>query len=278
MTALLLDGRVVRAERLSLLAEKVEQLASVPTLAIIQVGDRDDSTAYIKAKKSFAEQVHIRTNHVHFPENVSEQEVIDTIGKLNADNETSGIILQLPLPAHLNSSKIIELINPKKDVDGLTDINQTLLLKNDSSAVIPATARGVKELLEYYHIDLKGKKIAVIGRSRLVGTPIAHMCAHLGADVIVCHSKTVDLAHETSKADIVIVAVGKSGLIGKNHLKEGVVVIDVGINRMSDGSLKGDVDFDVVKDVVSAITPVPGGVGQMTVLALFENLLDACKM
>ncbi len=278
MTAILLDGRIVRAERSQALAERIRRFPVVPVLAIIQVGNRPDSATYIAAKKSFAERIGAQTNHIHFTEQVSEQEIIDTVIRLNADDSVNGIIVQLPLPAQLDSAKIINLIDLKKDVDGLTDTNQILLAKNDSAAIIPATARGVMELLQYYHIDLKGKKVAVVGRSRLVGTPIAHVCAHAGADVIVCHSKTVDIAHETRKADIVIVAVGKNNLIGANHVKEGAVVIDVGINRIEDGSLKGDVDFDAIKNIASAITPVPGGVGQMTVLALFENLVDACKI
>lgn len=274
----MLDGRIVRASRLATLSEKIKRFPRIPTLAIIQVGDRADSAAYIRAKKAFAERIGARVNHTHFPEGVSETEVVDMIAKLNIDSEIDGIIVQLPLPAHLDSNKIINTIDPKKDVDGLTDTNQTLLSKNDPQAVIPATARGVKELLEYYKIDLKGKKVAVVGRSRLVGTPIAHACAHAGAEVIVCHSKTLDLVHETKKADVVVVAVGKPDLIGAAHIKPGAVVIDVGINRASDGSLKGDVDFVQVEGVASAVTPVPGGVGQMTVLALFENLIDACKM
>ncbi|MBP6858957.1 MAG: bifunctional 5,10-methylenetetrahydrofolate dehydrogenase/5,10-methenyltetrahydrofolate cyclohydrolase [Candidatus Pacebacteria bacterium] len=278
MSPLLLDGRVVRAARLSVLAERVKQLQRAPKLAIVQVGDRADSAAYIRAKKAFAERIGVQIDHVHFVEGVSEQEIVETLARLNVDSAVDGIIVQLPLSAHLDSTKITNTIDPHKDVDGLTDVNQALLSKNDLQAIIPATARGVKELLEYYEIGLKGKKVAVVGRSRLVGTPIAHMCAHAGAEVIVCHSKTPDLAHETRGADIVIVAVGKPGLIGAAHIKPGAVVVDVGINRIPDGSLKGDVDFETVKDVVSAITPVPGGVGQMTVLALFENLLDTCKM
>jgi methylenetetrahydrofolate dehydrogenase (NADP+)/methenyltetrahydrofolate cyclohydrolase len=194
----------------------------------------------------------------------------------------------LPVGLEQSRGEIIESVDPKKDVDGLTSTNQHFLAENNSAAIIPATARGVKELLEYYHIELRGKKVAVVGRSQLVGAPIAHVCRYAGADVIVCHSKTADLAHETSKADIVIVAVGKVGLIGRKYVKSGAIVIDVGINRVGEDAsviggnveavvLKGDVDYGAVKDVVAAITPVPGGVGQMTVLALFENLLDVCQ-
>lgn len=279
-TPKLLSGRPIRAERATRLIQAIKGLSYTPKLAIIQVGDRTDSAAYIKAKRIFAEQIGAGVALFSFLENVSSAEIVQKIQECNFDSSVQGIIVQLPLPVALekNRDEIIQAIDSRKDVDGLTTINQHLLAENNPAAIIPATARGVKELLEYYHIDLRGKRVAVVGRSQLVGAPIAQVCRHAGADVIVCHSKTVDLAHETSKADIIIVAVGRVGLISTSHVKKDAIVIDVGINRTSDGSLKGDVDFDQVKSIVSAITPVPGGVGQMTVLALFENLIDACKM
>ncbi|MEK7641944.1 MAG: bifunctional 5,10-methylenetetrahydrofolate dehydrogenase/5,10-methenyltetrahydrofolate cyclohydrolase [Patescibacteria group bacterium] len=277
LSPIILDGRIVRAEKSAQLVQALQAFSYVPQLAILQVGDRADSVAYIRAKKVFAGQIGAKATHIHLPEDVSQEEVTAHIRECNADQEIQGIIVQLPLPAHLDRHQIIGEIDPRKDVDGLTPTNQSLLAHNSPDAIVPATARGVKELLEYHRIELKGKKVAVVGRSQLVGAPIAHVCAHAGADVIVCHSKTVDLAVETKKADVLIVAVGKPGLIDARHVTVGQIIVDVGINRMPDGSLQGDVDFVAVAGMVSAITPVPGGVGQMTVTALFENLIDACK-
>jgi methylenetetrahydrofolate dehydrogenase (NADP+)/methenyltetrahydrofolate cyclohydrolase len=271
----ILSGLTARDARIPALIEKVRTLSCPATLAIIQIGDRSDSAMYVKGKKTFAKKIGAEIRHIHLPETVSQGEVLKEIAQCNADVSIQGIIVQLPLPAHIDRAAMIEAVTPTKDVDGLTTINQTKLLQGDSSAIVPATARGIQELFSYYSISLIGKKVAVVGRSRLVGTPVAILCKKAGADVIICHSKTVDLAHETKQADIVVVAVGKPGLIGAEHLKQGAVVIDVGISNMPDGSLKGDVDVEAVKNIVSAITPVPGGVGPMTVLGLFENLVDA---
>lgn len=277
MPATILSGITARDSRTPKLIEKIKALSYVPQLAIIQVGDRDDSTAYIKAKMAFANKIGVGIKLVHLAENISQTEIIELIKKCNADSTIRGIIIQLPLPAHIDRATVIETIDPAKDVDGLTSTNYDKLLAGNSSAIIPATARGVKELFDYYKIDLKGKKVAVVGRSRLVGTPIAVLCKNAGADVIVCHSKTLDIAFETKKADVVIVAVGKPKLISAQHVKKDAIVIDIGISKMQDASLEGDVDFEAVKDVASMISPVPGGVGPMTVLGLFENVVDACK-
>ncbi len=273
----ILSGRIARDARISNLAENVKGLTFVSQLAIIQVGDRPDSTAYINAKKAFAKKIGVEVKHIHLPETISQEEILEQIKICNSDKSVQGIIIQLPLPSAIDRMLTIEAIDPEKDVDGLTSINYDKLLAGDTSGIIPATARGVKELLDYHLIELKGKKVAVVGRSRLVGTPIAILCKNAGAEVIVCHSKTLDLANETMQADVLIAAVGKPGLINASHVKNGATVIDIGISKMPDGSLVGDVDFDAVKDTAAAISPVPGGVGPMTVLALFENLVDACK-
>ncbi len=277
MPATILSGLTARDSSIPKLIEKIRALSYVPQLAIIQVGDRPDSVAYIKAKMTFAKKIGVGIKLVHLAENTTQAEVLEVIKKYNSDSAIQGIIIQLPLPAHIDRTVVIETIDPKKDVDGLTSTNYNKLLAGDSSAIIPATARGVQELFNYYKINLTGKKVAVVGRSRLVGAPIAVLCKNAGAEVIVCHSKTPDLAHETKKADIVIVAVGKPKLIGADHIKKDSIVIDIGISKMHDSSLKGDVDFEAIKDVASAISPVPGGVGPMTVLGLFENVIDACK-
>jgi 5,10-methylene-tetrahydrofolate dehydrogenase/methenyl tetrahydrofolate cyclohydrolase/retron-type reverse transcriptase len=276
----LLSGRTVRDSRLPLLVEKIDVLTSkgiIPTLAIIQVGDRPDSTIYVNVKKNFAQKIGARTLHLQLSEMVSQTELIAHIGTYNDMEAVHGIIVQLPLPSHLNRDEVIEMINPAKDVDGLTSTNQKKLLENDSTAVIPATARGVFELLDHYSIDLAGKKVTVIGRSKLVGTPLAVISKHRGAEVIIAHSQTSDLISATKNADILMVATGKPGLIQAEHVSKGQIVIDVGLTKLPEGSLRGDVHFDAVKDIVSAITPVPGGAGPMTVLALFENLIDVAS-
>lgn len=267
---LFIDGRKTREELLPGLVQRIKGLPKPPMLAIIQVGDRPDSTSFIKAKKAFAKKIGVYEKHIQLQADIQETELLRIVAKCNADKNIQGIIVQLPLPEHIGRDRVINAIDPKKDADGLTDTNI------ESGHVIPATARGIRELLNHYSIQLLGKKVTVIGRSMLVGTPIAQMCKREGAIVTVCHSKTADLAKETKAADIIICAVGKQGLITAKHVKAGQVVIDVGINRNEEERLVGDVDFEAVKDIVSAISPVPGGVGPMTVLGLFENLVDLC--
>ncbi len=273
----IIDGRIVRDARIANLKERLTTLSYIPTLAIIQVGDRTDSTAFIRAKKTFASNIGVKENHIKVEESISQRELIDIVKGCNIDPTIHGIIVQLPLPLHIEQDAIIDAIDPRKDADGLTAINTKRWLEGREDCVMPATARGIRELLSYYHIDLFGKPVTVIGRSMLVGKPIAAMCLNENATVTVCHSKTPNLAEETTKADILIVAVGKPGLIQAIHVKKGAVVIDVGITRITTDSLVGDVNFESVKDIAGAISPVPGGVGPMTVCALFENLLDLCK-
>ncbi len=272
----ILDGKLVRESQISILIERVKGLPFVPCLVIIQVGSRADSDAFIRAKKSFAKKIGVKEIHIKFDEKVEQKEVLEVIEKYNNDSTVQGIIVQLPLPIHLNSETIIDSINPFKDVDGLTPFNIKRLVDGHEEATIPATARGIRQLLKFYDINLFGKKVTVVGRSTLVGKPIALMCLNENATVTVCHSKTEDLEKETKNSDVLIVAIGKPNFIGKNHVKDGQIVIDVGISRQDDNTLTGDVNFEEVKDIVKMITPVPGGVGQMTVLALFENLIDFC--
>ena len=231
-------------------------------LTIIQAGDRSDSNSFIKAKNKFAEEIGAKTQLIKYPVSVTQEEILNTIKSSTAQ----GIILQLPIPEHLNKKELLDAIEPIKDVDGL-----------GRGEHIPATARGIKELLEFYKISLRDKKVVVIGRSDLVGKPIAKMCEVEGAQVTVCHRETKDIPTITKQADIVIVAIGQAKHITYQFVKPGQIIIDVGINRVAEG-LVGDVDFDSVAPIVGAITPVPGGVGQMTVLALFENLADAAGL
>lgn len=263
---ILLDGKIARAHYSSLLEKRIKELSFVPCLVILQVGNRTDSNSYIKAKKSFAQKVGVKEIHINFPEDVGQEELIEAVKKYNQDESVNGIIIQLPLPPQINSEIVLNLIDPKKDIDGL----------NCATKFLPATARGIRELIKFYKIELAGKKVTVLGRSKLVGEPVAKMCHEEGALVTICHSKTENTPQKAQDADILIVAVGKPNLVGREYVKEGQVVIDVGITRHSEGQLVGDVNFNEVKDIVHMITPVPGGVGQMTVLALFENLIDAC--
>lgn len=272
----LLDGKKVREERTPVLVKRLKALSFVPCLVIIQIGNRLDSTAFISAKKAFAKKLGVKEIHIQLEEKVTGKEIISVIQKYNEDQEVQGIILQLPLPIQIDSDEVIDAILPSKDIDGLTSYNVKRWMNGHENAFMPATTRGIKELLEYYSIDLFGKKVTMVGRSSLVGKPTAFMCLNQNATVTICHSKTVELVNETKKADILIVAIGKPGFIGKTFVSKGQVVIDVGITRLSDGKLSGDVNFEEAKSIVGSLTPVPGGVGQMTVLALFENLVDAC--
>lgn len=281
---LILDGRRVRDEIQQRLAQVVLGLPKTPTLAIIQVGDREDSNAYVNQKKKFAEAIHVVVDHRNLGESVSKDEVVRLIRELNQNKNIHGIIIQLPVPSHLNTQELIEEIDPAKDVDGLTSFNLKHLWTNTSKGFVPATPQGIISLLDYYKIPLAGKKITVIGRSILVGKPAILTLLNRDATVTACHSGTCNLEEETRNADILIVATGKPKLIGKEHVSAGQVIIDVGINMVGGQSLEeeiegpqlvGDVDFEAVKDVVGAISPVPGGVGPMTVASLFENLLKA---
>lgn len=285
MATLILDGRAVRDARMPELKARIAEIIEPPVLAIIQVGDRADSNAYIQAKSRFAEKLGVPVKHVKLPETISEKELIVKVWECNEDPTVRGIILQLPLPISIDAEAAIEAISPKKDVDALTSWNVKRWLEGREDAILPATTRGVKELLEHYEIDLFGKHVVVVGRSMLVGKPLAAYCLNENASVVVCHSKTPDLAAETKQAEILIVAAGKPQLIGAEHVRPGTVVVDVGINtvqgeklddEIEDRKLVGDVDFDAVSAVAAAISPVPGGVGPMTVLGLFENLADLC--
>lgn len=261
----LLDGKKAKEHYLEQLKTRVLFLSSSPKLVVIQVGNREDSNSYIRSKKLFAEKLGAEVIHEKLSDKIKKDEIIKLIKKYNKDNSVNGIIVQLPLPAHLNADEIINTIDVRKDVDGLTD----------NAIYTPATARGIKELMDFYNIKLKNKKVTILGRSKIVGKPTAIMCEAEGAKVTVCHSKTENIYDKTKKADIVILAIGKPHLISKEYLSKNQIIIDVGITNV-EGKLKGDVNYDEVKDIVAMITPVPGGVGQMTVLALFENLVDSC--
>ena len=284
---LLLDGKVVRDSRVTSLKNAVRELGFTPILAILQVGDSERSHAYVSAKQKFAERIGVRVEFLDFSPDVSGAEVLSEIERLNADPSVNGIIVQLPTPRGVDSKPFIEAIAPDKDVDGLTSRNLKLLLENDRNGFIPATARGIVSLLDYYNVDLEGKDAVVVGRSLLVGKTTALSLLNRNATVTICHSFTRNLVSLTKAADILVTATGMARLITAEHVSRGQIVVDVGINLLDGGQLSeevgmpsklvGDVDFDAVKDIVGAISPVPGGVGPMTVLSLYENLLEASR-
>ncbi len=275
---MILLGTQIRDQIRERLSARISNANLKPILAILQVGKREDSTAYIAQKKLFAERIGASVKHIQYEETIKESALLDDIRLLNADDNIHGIILQIPIPEHLNKNTLIESIDPKKDVDGLTSANLKKLYENDPTGHMPATAKGIVTLLEHYKIPITGKKVVVVGRSSLVGKPVALALLNKDATVTVCHLETQNLEKETAQADILVVAAGHPHLITKNHVKEGQTIIDVGINPGSNGKkFVGDVDFDAVQDIVSAITPVPGGVGPLTVASLFENLVSACE-
>jgi len=245
-------------------------------LAVILVGDDPASATYVRNKEKACKRLGINFKLVRLPQSVSKEEVLESISRLNNDDSISGIIVQLPLPSHIDEFEITKSVLPIKDVDGLHPENLGSLLKGKPN-MVPCTPLGIIELLRREEIDIKGKKVVIVGRSNLVGKPLFHLLLSMDATVTICHSKTKDLKKETSQADILVVAVGVPGLIKKDMVKPGAVVIDVGINKV-DNKLVGDVDFEGVKEIASYITPVPGGVGPMTVAMLMNNVLKAYKV
>lgn len=274
MNLKLLDGKVVKTMALEGLKKLVNEIERPLGLTVIQVGDNASSNIYIKQKRKMAEFLGFNFNHIKLEDDVTLEGILRIIDELNNDEEVDGILVQMPVSEHLDSKVIQNAISPLKDVDGLTDINMGKLV-HKKECLVPCTALGIMELLNYYNIPVISKNVVVVGRSDLVGRPVAELLINASATVTLCHSKTKDLASITRGADILIVAVGKSRLITKDMVKDGAVVIDVGINKLEDGSLCGDVDFENVKDKCSYITPVPGGVGQMTVLELGFNTYKA---
>ena len=270
----LLDGKEVKLKILEDLKQKLLNLNEKLGLVVIQIGNDPASDVYVRQKKKMAEDLGYNFNHINLEDNVSEKEMLSIIDKLNNDDMVDGILVQMPIPSALNVKRIQNAILPYKDVDGLTDINIGKLVHNEDS-LVACTPMGIIDLLDYYNIDIEGKNVVIIGRSDLVGKPLASLMINRNATVTLCHSKTINLDFYTKNADILVVAIGKPNFIKKDNVKEGVIIIDVGINRMTNGMLCGDVDFDNVKDKASYITPVPGGVGQMTVAELALNTYKA---
>ena len=271
-----MNGKELKKEILEDLKNKVQQLDTQLGLAVIQVGNDEASNVYIKQKEKMALELGYKFVHKKFEDNVSQEELIDEINKLNDDNSIDGILVQMPIPNHLDSKVIQNSVNPNKDVDGLTYINSGRTIAN-AKGLVPCTPKGIVALLDHYNIPLEGANVVVIGRSLLVGKPIANLLINRNATVTVCHSKTKNISGYTKMADIVIVAVGLYHFLKEDMVKDGAVIIDVGINRVDD-KLYGDVDFDNVSKKASYITPVPGGVGPMTIAMLATNVYEAHKI
>ena len=273
---IILDGKSIKNQILDNIRLEVIKLKDKPKLVVIQVGDDPASGVYVNQKKKMAEYVGYNFEHIKLPESVLEDEVIEIIDKLNEENGVDGILVQMPLPNHLNSKIIQNRIIPSKDVDGLTDINTGKLVHNCAS-LISCTPKGIVDLLDAYKIEIRGKHVVIVGRSDLVGKPLVNLLLNRDATVSICHSKTKDLSTITKLADILIVAIGKKEFIDESMIKDKSIVIDVGINRV-DNKLYGDVKFDTVSKKASYVTPVPGGVGPMTIAELAKNVLCAYKI
>ena len=254
--------------------ERTLKLNKKPGLSVILVGENPASKVYVKNKEKKALDTGFNSYVYRLPENTSKDELLNLIDKLNNDDNVDGILLQLPLPKHLNPSDFLDKIDPKKDVDGFHPVNSGRLLNNEKPYAVPCTPKGIMRLLEEYNIQIEGKNAVVIGRSNIVGKPVSILLLNKNATVTMAHSKTKNLANITKQADIIVSATGIPGIVTKDMVKEGAAVIDVGIIRGEDGKLRGDVDFDNVKDIAGFITPVPGGVGPMTIAMLMENTLE----
>ncbi len=276
----LIDGKALASKVQTNVASQVEDLKQtkniVPGLAVILIGDDPASHAYVKMKAKACEKVGFYSITHNMPETISQDEIIATIEMMNNNPRIDGILVQLPLPKHVDTDKILEVIDPKKDVDGFHAYNVGRLVTNLESFVA-CTPLGVMKMFEEYNIDLKGQDVCVVGASNIVGKPMASLLLNADATVTITHIFTKDLKSHTFKADIIVVGVGVPGLIKEDMVKEGAIVIDIGINRIADGSLVGDVDFANVSKKCSYITPVPGGVGPMTIAMLLSNTLKAAK-
>ena len=270
-------GKTVSAAKRLDIKNRVEELKNkgVTTgLAVIIVGNNSASRVYVNNKKKACEEVGIESFEFALPEETTQEELLNLIDKLNKDSKVDGILCQLPLPAHIDEQAVINSIDPKKDVDAFHPENVGHIMIGDYT-FLPCTPAGIMEMLKFYNIDVKGKKCVVIGRSNIVGKPMAMLLLKENGTVEICHSRTEKLKEETLTADILVAAVGKAYFVTEDMVKEGAVVIDVGMNRNDDGKLCGDVDFESVKEKASFITPVPGGVGPMTITMLLENTVRA---
>lgn len=281
--ALILDGKKLQKEIAETLRGRIYRFSSAPKLVIVHIGARQESSAYIRQKKLFGESIGAEVEHIALPDSVSERELLSRIALVNSDGTVHGIIAQLPIPETLDRDRILDAIVPEKDVDGLGGVSVKRLWEG-KTGFMPATAKGILTLLQRYDIPIEGRRALVVGRSSLVGKPTALALLNANATVTIAHSKTANLSALAREADILVAAVGRPRFIGRECVRQGQTVIDVGItavtgekldNEITGRTLAGDVDFAAVKDIVGAISPVPGGIGPMTVASLFENLVTA---
>jgi methylenetetrahydrofolate dehydrogenase (NADP+)/methenyltetrahydrofolate cyclohydrolase len=277
MAARLLDGKSLAAQIRAEVKRKVTTLAQRgihPGLAVILAGEDPASRVYVRNKMRACEETGVRSTFIELPASVSQVELLDRVRSLNEDRQVHGILVQLPLPKQINAARVLEAVSPAKDIDGFHEANLGALLAG-APRFVPCTPAGVMRLLEHAGIALSGRRAVVIGRSNIVGKPLALLLLQHDATVTICHSKSRDLERVTAEADILVAAVGRTKLVRGAMVKPGACVIDVGVNRLADGSLAGDVDFDAVKNIAGWITPVPGGVGPMTIAMLLENCVRA---
>lgn len=275
---MIISGKDISTQLKDKLKERVEILKKenkrIPKLAVILVGDNQASQVYVRNKERACQYVGIQSQMINREVSISEKELIDIIRQLNVDESVDGILVQLPLPKHINEDRILNVIDPLKDVDGFHPSNVAKLFLNQK-ALTPCTPKGMMVLLDKINYDLEGKEVVVVGRSHIVGKPVSMLCLQKNATVTIAHSHTKNLKEVCKRADVLIGAVGKAKFFNRDYIKKGAVVLDVGINRDENNKLCGDVDFDDVKDIVSYITPVPNGVGPMTITMLLSNTLDA---
>ena len=278
MPAIWIDGRKVAADWKERAAQETKELIAqgvTPHLAVVLAGENPASQTYVRNKENACNKAGFRSTVIRLAENCSQEELEAVVASLNADSSVHGVLVQLPLPGHLDETRVLKLIDPDKDVDGFHAVNSGRLM-NGEPGFVPCTPLGVMKLLEAYDIDPRGKRAVVIGRSGIVGKPMAMLLLAADATVTVCHSRTRELASITREADILVAAVGKAGFVTADMVKPGATVVDVGINR-TDGGLVGDVDAPEVAKVAGYLTPVPGGVGQMTIAMLLHNTLQAAR-
>lgn len=280
MVAKILDGKHIAKDYRQGLQDQVETLKEkgyTPKLSVILVGNDGASQSYVNSKKKAAEKIGMISEIVHLSEDTSEEDVLKELDRLNNDDSVSGILVQVPLPKQVSEQKILEAINPEKDVDGFHPSNIGKLYI-DEQTFVPCTPLGIMEILKHADIDLEGKNAVVIGRSHIVGQPVSKLLLQANATVTILHSRTKDMHSHLKHADVIVSAVGKPGLVTKDDVKEGAVIVDVGNTPDENGKLKGDVEFEEVKEIAGAITPVPGGVGPLTITMVLNNTLLAEKM
>ena len=278
--ATILDGKSLALKIRNKIKEETEELINTyhkqPHLVVILIGDNPASETYVRMKERACEKAGLKSTIIRRDDSIIEAELVQIIKDLNEDDSVHGILLQLPIPKHINEDRVMNLIDPRKDVDGFVYENVAKLNKGQKDALVPCTPLGITKILEEYNLETVGKRCVIIGRSQIVGKPMAALMLQRNSTVTICHSKTIDIPSIAKEADILIVAVGKAHMIDDTYVKPGAVVIDVGINRV-DGKVTGDVDFDKVEPIAGYITPVPKGVGPMTIACLLDNTLTCYK-